>query len=122
MARQEVLVDDIDGAPGAVTVPFTVEKYAYEIDLTPDHRRELYAVLEPYMEAGRQILPEPVVDAKPARRTQPRIDPEQLESIRAWARRNGYRVADRGRVPAAVLDAYQAAHSGLAPEPEPQTA
>ncbi len=30
-------------------------------------------------------------------------------TVRAWARENGYETADRGRVPAAVLTAYQQA-------------
>lgn len=31
-------------------------------------------------------------------------------TIRAWARRNGHSVSTRGRIPAAVRDAYNAAH------------
>ncbi|MGH8918096.1 MAG: histone-like nucleoid-structuring protein Lsr2, partial [Actinomycetes bacterium] len=27
-------------------------------------------------------------------------------AIREWARKNGYNVSDRGRIPAEVLDAY----------------
>ncbi len=30
-------------------------------------------------------------------------------AVRAWARENGYEIADRGRVPATVLTAYQQA-------------
>ena len=30
--------------------------------------------------------------------------------VRAWAKENGYSVSERGRVPAAVLEAYEAAH------------
>jgi hypothetical protein len=32
--------------------------------------------------------------------------------VRAWARKNGYQVADKGRIPAHVLTAYQQAHAG----------
>lgn len=31
--------------------------------------------------------------------------------IRAWARENGFKVSDRGRVPAAVMTAYRDAHA-----------
>ena len=31
--------------------------------------------------------------------------------MRAWARENGYEVADRGRLPAEIADAYTAAHA-----------
>lgn len=33
--------------------------------------------------------------------------PEELEAIRTWARENGYEVADRGRIAAAVVKAYE---------------
>jgi hypothetical protein len=32
--------------------------------------------------------------------------------VRAWARKNGCQVADKGRIPAHVLAAYQQAHPG----------
>lgn len=34
--------------------------------------------------------------------------------VRTWARKNGYDVADRGRLPAEVTEAYQSAHGGAA--------
>jgi hypothetical protein len=36
---------------------------------------------------------------------------QQLADIRAWANASGYQVADRGRVAAEVIAAYDAAHS-----------
>ena len=30
--------------------------------------------------------------------------------VRAWARANGYEVNERGRIPAAIIDAYEAEH------------
>jgi hypothetical protein len=33
-------------------------------------------------------------------------------AVRAWAKDNGYEVADRGRLPAEITDAYLAAHDG----------
>lgn len=34
--------------------------------------------------------------------------PEELDAIRNWARENGHEVADRGRISAAVISAYEA--------------
>ncbi|MBA4026432.1 MAG: Lsr2 family protein [Gordonia sp.] len=31
-------------------------------------------------------------------------------TIRAWAQQNGYEVADRGRIPATIIDAYTTEH------------
>ena len=42
------------------------------------------------------------------RRRTPGAGKANLGAVRAWARDNGYRVSDRGRVPQAVLDAYTA--------------
>jgi hypothetical protein len=39
-----------------------------------------------------------------------KIDPAQLKAIRAWAKDNGQKVSDRGRISAEVVAAYQAAH------------
>ncbi|MGZ8803232.1 MAG: Lsr2 family DNA-binding protein, partial [Mycobacterium sp.] len=36
--------------------------------------------------------------------------PEQLSAIRDWARKNGHEVADRGRIKAEVVEAFDAAH------------
>jgi hypothetical protein len=33
-------------------------------------------------------------------------DREQNQAIRDWARKQGFKVSDRGRIPAEVLDAY----------------
>lgn len=33
-------------------------------------------------------------------------------AIRDWARRSGYKIAARGRIPVDVVDAYRAAHKG----------
>ena len=35
---------------------------------------------------------------------------EQAGAIREWARKNGHEVSDRGRIPAAVVEAFEAAH------------
>ena len=37
-------------------------------------------------------------------------DPEQTKAIKEWARANGHQVADRGRIPQSVVQAYEAAH------------
>ena len=39
-----------------------------------------------------------------------RMDREQAGAIRDWARKNGHAVSDRGRIPASVVEAYEAAH------------
>jgi hypothetical protein len=102
------LVDDLDGSGDASTVKFSIDRFSYEVDLTEQHRSELYDVLEPYMAAGRQAQTRP--GGEPRRRgSRPRVDREQLQAIRVWARGQGHSVSDRGRIPRHVVDAYHAA-------------
>jgi hypothetical protein len=109
--RTESLVDDLDGAADARTVTFAVDNFAYEIDLTEQHRSDLYDALETYMASGRQVHGERA-KPKPSRngRQPARTDPAQLAAVRAWAAQNGHAVKPRGRVPGRVVAAYEAAH------------
>lgn len=117
MAEKTVLVDDITGELGATTIGFGVEEWLYEIDAAEGTRRALHEALEPFMEAGRMVSgprskPKPRPRKAPAaRKASPKVDPETLEAAREWARANGYRVADRGRIPARVMAAFEAAHT-----------
>lgn len=43
-------------------------------------------------------------------------------AVRTWARKNGYDVADRGRLPADVTEAYRAANGGAAKKAAPSKA
>ncbi|MBN9224118.1 MAG: hypothetical protein ABS63_03660 [Microbacterium sp. SCN 70-27] len=118
MARRIVhqLVDDLDGTVLEVgsgeTVLFSLDGTAYEIDLTDAHAAALRDTLAPYVAAGRSV------SARPARgsasgsssRTQKRAGQRDYTPVREWAARNGYTVSERGRVPASVLEAYDAAH------------
>lgn len=108
------LVDDLDGTTtGAATVTFAIDGYKYEIDLSGANKERLYDALEPFMVAGRQIR-EANAKPKTARngRQPARTDPEQLAAVRQWASQNGHAVKPRGRVPATVMAAYEAAHQG----------
>lgn len=111
--RTESLVDDLDGSTGAdvATVTFAIDKYTYEIDLTEQHRSSLYDALETYMASGRQVHGEQA-KPKPARngRQPARTDPAQLAAIRAWGNENGHPTKPRGRIPGAIVAAYEAAH------------
>lgn len=104
------LVDDLDGSPiqdgEGRTVTFSIEGATYEIDLTVVHVNELTDALAPYVAAGRKTA-----STKSAGRTSTtRSDRAQLQKIREWAAQNGHTVSDRGRIPAPVRDAYNAAH------------
>ncbi|MCK8478753.1 histone-like nucleoid-structuring protein Lsr2 [Microbacterium aurugineum] len=114
MARRIVhqLVDDIDGSVLEVgegeTVHFSLNGTSYEIDLNSSHAEELRAALEPYISAGRRAGSSTATRTSPSRK-RPARNPE-VAAIRAWAKENGHTLSERGRIPAPIVDAYNAAH------------
>lgn len=106
------LVDDLDGTPiaenGGGTVVFSLERRSYEIDLSDANLARLREALEPFIDAGRVVA---AGSAAPrARAARPAASSRDLGAVREWARANGHTVSDRGRVPASVIEAYDAAH------------
>jgi hypothetical protein len=106
--QQIVLIDDIDGSDADETVTFGLDGVSYEIDLTSKHAAELRDALATWIGHGRKHATRGAGTRGTGRRTQ--TDRAQLAKIREWARDNGHNVSDRGRIPAAVLSAYEAAH------------
>jgi hypothetical protein len=103
------LVDDLDGGTAEETVEFGIDGVAYEIDLSAGNAGKLRGSLADYVSNARKAGGRRKVTG-PARRTsgagRASVDREQNAAIREWARKNGYNVSDRGRIPAEVLDAY----------------
>ncbi len=114
MARKIVhqLVDDLDGTVLEIgegeTLTFSLDGIAYEIDLTEVNASALRDALAPYVAAGRRISASQSASASGRKRR--RSGQKDYGAIRAWAKENGYSVSERGRVPASVLEAYNAAN------------
>lgn len=64
----------------------------------------LRAALGPYVEAGR-----PIKNRRGRRVTRTTVDAD-TRTVKEWARANGYEVNDRGRVPAHIRQASDAAN------------
>jgi hypothetical protein len=109
---QVLLVDDLDGGSADETVSFALDGSAYEIDLSTDNAAALRDVLANYIgharKAGRAAA-RPSAAVRPAR-SSVRADREQTQAIREWARNNGHKVSERGRIPASVIEAYNSEH------------
>ncbi len=102
---QVVLVDDIDGSAATETVAFALDGASYEIDLNDAHAAELRAALDPWVAAGRRTsVRRSLAKSRKAQATGP-----DAATIRAWAKANGVEVPERGRIPATVREAYDAA-------------
>lgn len=104
------IVDDISGerlADGAGrTVAFSFDGAQYEIDLTHAHADELREALEPWIAASRRVSG--VARSTSSRRSGSSRASKDVQAIREWAAANGYQVATRGRIPANVVEAYEA--------------
>ena len=117
MARkvQVILSDDLDDSISAdETVSFALDGTTYEIDLSEKNASEMRDVLGKYVSAARKVSSRGT-RASGAGRSRAtggggRMDREQAGAIRDWARKNGHEVSDRGRIPASVVEAYEAAH------------
>lgn len=108
MAKQTTvsLVDDLDGTAAQRTISYSWEGASYEIDLSKKNAAALEKAIAPYLAASRKAGR----GASRTRRGKSAGTPrEQVQAIREWARTNGYQVSDRGRIPAAIQDAYHAA-------------
>ena len=103
------LVDDFDGEAAAdETVEFGLDGVSYEIDLSTKNAKKLRDDLKSWIDAGRRVGGRRRGRAAGAR-GRAAIDREQSAAIREWARRNGYSVSTRGRIPADVIEAFHAA-------------
>lgn len=105
------LEDDIDGSPADETVRFELDGTSYEIDLSKANAEKLRAGFAPYTAVARRTsAPARLSSVGTRSRRSTKIDREQLAHIREWARANGLKVSERGRIPGAVMDAWQEAH------------
>lgn len=98
------LVDDIDGSNAVETVSFALDGTTYEIDLNKKNGAKLRDALAGFIASGRKV--------GRARSTAKKASAggSSAAEVRAWAQSNGYKVPDRGRIPADVREAFDAAN------------
>ena len=101
------LEDDLTGGLADETVRFAVEGTEYEIDLSAKNAAAFRKLLAPYIERARKAGR---AQGRRARRTA--ASRQRSGDIRAWAKQHGLAVSERGRIPASVVEQYQAAGGG----------
>ena len=104
---QTLFIDDIDGSEAEGTVRFALDGAEYEIDLNAKNAAAFGTQLAPYAEHARRAGRAP--SRRPGRTTGSRQRPGD---IRAWAKEAGIAVSERGRIPASVVEQYEAAIKG----------
>lgn len=111
-----------ENVDGSQTVSFGFDGYDYSLDLCREHAEDFHNTVQGLISwssdrtrsgGGRRARragsgEEGAGAAAPARSSS---DRERLKAIRDWARQNGHpNLGDRGRVPQAIVTAYDEAH------------
>ena len=101
------LEDDLEGGRADETVRFALSGAEYEIDLSAKNARRFREQLAPFVSHARR-------HGAASRRgtTRTTASRERSAEIRAWAKRRGIAVSDRGRIAHSVVDQYEAAGGG----------
>jgi len=104
------LVDDLDGGDADETVKFALDGVQYEIDLSSSNAEKLRDVFTSYIAHGTKVgRGGVVVGGRAARgRGGATADRGQNKAIRAWAKKAGKDISDRGRIPQEIVDEYHA--------------
>jgi Lsr2 len=104
--RMEIqFTDDLDGGPADTTISFVVDGTAYEIDLSTAHAEEFRQAVQPFVAAARKVGSSARRAAKGARASGP-----TPSAVREWAKAEGIKVSDRGRVPAELIVKFREAN------------
>jgi hypothetical protein len=109
---QVLLVDDLDGGEASETVSFGLDGTSYEIDLSKSNADALRDSLAKYVGGARKIgraAARATGGGRSRASGSAAIDRDQAAAIRAWAKKQGLKVSDRGRIPANIIEQYNAA-------------
>ena len=110
---------------GVQTVSFGFDGQNYDLDACGDHRKQMEEAFATYVGSARRASGAGG-SGTAARRSSSRSggrssgssgsssgggsDREEVQRMREWARENGHKVSERGRLSSSVIEAYRAAH------------
>lgn len=105
-----LLVCDLHGdeTEGVETISFGLEGTTYEVDVCKKHAKEIRDSVGKYVPAARKVPNRPGGRGRGRRGS--KVAGASTADVRIWAIEHGYDVGERGRIPAAVVDAYRSAH------------
>ncbi len=108
---QVLLVCDIceGGKPGSETIPFSLDGSQYEIDLCDKHAKNLRDSVSQYVGAARRAT-SGGARGRGGRARSGGGDRQRTQEIRAWARKKGIKVSERGRLSSDIVSQYEAAN------------
>jgi hypothetical protein len=108
---QVLLIDDLDDGEASETVSFALDGTSYEIDLSEKNADELRDAFAKYVGAARKAARSTGGSGSGRSSGRSRggstaMDRDQAAAIRSWAKKQGLKVSDRGRIPAAIIEQY----------------
>jgi nucleoid-associated protein Lsr2 len=106
MAAKTIIMreDDLDGGPAEQTVRFGIGGAEYEIDLNAANADAFRSQISPFVAHARAVS-----QRHRRRATRTAASRERSARIRRWAKSQGIGLSDRGRIPASVIEQYNAA-------------
>jgi hypothetical protein len=113
MAQKTIvqLVDDLDGGEAHESVTFSLDGVEYAIDLSEENAKRLRDGMGVYTEKARRVGGRKQRGAGVKATVRAGGDRAQNQAIREWARGQGEKISDRGRIPAELVAKFQAAHN-----------
>jgi Lsr2 len=106
---QVVLTDDIDGSQGAETVRFSYDGVDYELDLSEKNAKKFHDNMRFYSDHSRKVGGRGRRSSGGQTKTT-KVGADNA-TIRAWAKANGVKVPDRGRISNSVREQFEAAQA-----------
>lgn len=98
----------------------------FELDLTAEEAEEMEAALADWLDIAKRATNPPATRRAAARPSTASgtsatagWTKEQVEELRVWARANGHQVGEKGKVAAAVVEAYEGRNARPAPAKAP---
>lgn len=106
-----LLVDDLDGSEATETIVFGLDGTDYEIDLNDEHAKKMRDALAEFVGAGRKVTGGRGRSRRSSSSSSSSSN-SNTSAVREWAKAQGMEVSERGRIPADVQEAYDAAQKG----------
>jgi len=107
---QVLLVCDVceGGKPGSETIGFGLDGSSYEIDLCDKHAKNLRDSVAQFVGSARRASSG--ARGRGRARSAGGGDRQRTQEIRAWARKKGIKVSERGRLSSDIVAQYEAAN------------
>lgn len=95
--------------PGSQTIEFSLDGSSYEIDLCDKHAKQFRDGMQQFLGAARRTSGGRGGTARRGRSSgRSSSDRQRTQEIRAWARKKGIKVSERGRLSSDIVAQYEA--------------